>query len=151
MSGDVLKLYIAGPMSGIPQFNFPAFIAAGETLREQGYETVNPAEMDLEDDANSAMESEDGVFDSDGTTGGKTWGDFLMRDVKLIADEVDGVCLLNGWHNSRGARLEAFVALQLQKPVYELNGKELEEIPPVMAMGVISQFTVNQGDVSRYG
>ena len=33
------------------------------------------------------------------------------RDVKLVADHVQGVVFLPGWHKSRGARLEAFVAL----------------------------------------
>lgn len=102
-----MKLYIAGPMTGIPQFNFPAFNEMAERLRSQGYEVVSPAELD--DDADRAM----ALASIDGHVGSveKTWGDFLARDVKLIADDgIDGILVLPGWEKSRGARLETFVA-----------------------------------------
>jgi hypothetical protein len=35
--------------------------------------------------------------------------------MKIIADEVGGLILLDGWENSTGARLETYVALVLQK------------------------------------
>ena len=145
-----MKLYMAGPMSGIPQFNYPAFLGAAELLRKQGFDVYCPAEMDSPELQAAAMASTTGNFTDLGDTG-ETWGDMLAEDVKLIADEVDGVVLLNGWQNSRGARLEAFVALQLQKPVFELSegvGPE-DAIPVHIAMHIISNYTVTQGDVSR--
>lgn len=146
-----MKLYIAGPMSGIPQYNFPAFFAVGDKLRELGYEVVNPAEIDTKEDKGAALASPDGL----GHTGTKTWGDFLMRDVKLVADVVDGIFVLPNWFKSRGARLETFVALQVQKPVYDtisddFGGGSLVEIDPIEAIEMIAYNTVNQGDVSRY-
>ena len=41
------KVYIAGPMSGYEEFNFPAFNKAEELLRKSyGYEhVVNPAKL----------------------------------------------------------------------------------------------------------
>ena len=33
--------------------------------------------------------------------------------MKIIADEVGGIILLDGWENSTGARLEVYVALVL--------------------------------------
>lgn len=38
-----MKVYISGPMTGLPEFNYPAFFAAAEALEARGYETINPA------------------------------------------------------------------------------------------------------------
>ena len=103
-----MKLYIAGPMTWHPQYNYPAFDEMAAWLREQGYEVISPSELDNEQDRAAALDSLDG---DPATYGGdSTWGDFLSRDVKLIADiGLDGIVVLPGWHKSRGARLETFV------------------------------------------
>jgi len=106
------KIYLAGPMSGLPQFNFPAFFAAADQLRAAGFEVVSPAEIDNEEDKGAALRSPDGqlVKHTDGVA--KTWGDFLARDVKLLADTgIQGIVFLPNWQNSKGAKLEAFVGL----------------------------------------
>ena len=104
----MMRLYIAGPMTGYPQFNIPAFDSAAEDLRRLGHDVVSPAELDDPEDRAAALASPDG-----GTihyTKGKTWGDFLARDVKLIADGgIEGIIVLPGWSMSKGARLETFV------------------------------------------
>ena len=151
-----MKLYVAGPMSGIPKFNYPAFLGAAEALRELGHEVLCPAEMDSPEMQELALASETGNFaDLDGAD--ETWGDLLSKDVKLVADEVDGLVVLSGWSRSRGARLETYVALTVQKPVYILNYNMLElrdellELPKEMLMREIHMNTIDQGDVSRYG
>ena len=40
-------VYLSGPMTGLPDFNRPAFHAAAAALRAQGYVVINPAEVDL--------------------------------------------------------------------------------------------------------
>ena len=100
-----MKVYIAGPMSGMPQSNFPAFDAAAAVLRAQGHEVITPSELDDPEDRARALADEPSI---------KTWGDFLARDVKLIADgNIEAIVLLPGWEDSRGARLEATVGLLL--------------------------------------
>lgn len=106
-----MKVYVAGPMTGIPQFNYPAFVDLANALRQRGYDVVSPAELDDPSDKAAALASPDGAMlqYSEGT--GKTWGDFLARDVKLLADDgIEAVVVLPGWEQSRGARLETFVA-----------------------------------------
>jgi Domain of unknown function (DUF4406) len=103
-----MKVYLAGPMSGIPQFNFPAFYAAAAHLRQDGFDVVSPAEMDDAEDAGAAMKSVDGSMHNHH----KTWGDFLARDVKMLADSgIEGMVFLPSWTGSRGAKLEATVGL----------------------------------------
>lgn len=37
-------IYLCGPMTGLPEYNYPAFHAAAAELRAQGWRVVNPAE-----------------------------------------------------------------------------------------------------------
>ena len=91
MSGP-LRVYVAGPMSGLPEFNYPEFHAAAATLRNLGYEVENPAENDRP------------VTDP--------WTSFL-RDAITRMLTCDAVVTLAGWEESRGARLEVFIAREL--------------------------------------
>lgn len=90
-----MRLYISGPMTGIPEWNFPAFNKAADQLRAAGYDVVNPA---------------DG-----GSDNSKSWEDYLREDLRLLLD-CDGIALLPGWEKSRGARLEVHVATSLFMP-----------------------------------
>ena len=116
-----MKWYLAGPMSGIPQFNIPAFDQATETLRSLGYDITSPAELDSVEVRTAAMKSTTGAHAD--VVSIETWGDMLARDVKIITDNMDGIVFLPGWHESNGARLEAYVALLTQKKfALYLNG-----------------------------
>lgn len=137
-----MHLYIAGPMSGIPQFNIPAFDAAAASLRSQGHDVTNPADEDSPAVRAAGLASTTGNL-ADLAPTGETWGDLLARDVKIVADRVDGVVLLPGWENSRGARLEAFVAVQCKKPVYlyQQDGSFLP-FSASRTMAVIHRYTL---------
>lgn len=95
-----MKLYIAGPMSGLPEFNYPAFFAAEKALRQAGYETINPAR-------------------TEGREGCKTWQDYMRAGVRDVADS-DGVALLPGWQDSRGAVAERDLARSIDLSVEPL-------------------------------
>lgn len=113
--------YIAGPMSGIPRFNIPAFDEAARKLREAGFNIVSPAELDDPVTREMAWNSPDGATLNDVHPNGESWGDFLARDVKLVADKVQGVIVLPGWEKSRGARLEVMVALLCEHDLLYYN------------------------------
>lgn len=105
--------YLTGPMSNIPGFNFPAFDDAAARLRAIGYDLIVPSEQDSPEMQAKARASPDGNMATltSAMTNHETWGDVLSRDVKLVADRVDGLILMDGWQTSRGAKLEVFVAL----------------------------------------
>lgn len=94
------RLYISGPMTGLPEFNFPAFYAAAAALRAKGLEVVNPAEINA-------------------TTDGD-WHQYLREDIKALCD-CDGIVLLPGWEGSKGAHLELHVAHRLGLQIATLD------------------------------
>ena len=102
------RIYVAGPMTGYPRWNFDAFAEATEKLRAAGYEVVSPAENDL------AL-----GFDPDAPVEDFTEDDYteaLQRDLEII-QTVDAIALLPGWHRSRGANVEVRLAKMLGLPV----------------------------------
>lgn len=124
-----MKFYIAGPMSGIPQFNVPLFDAVAKALRANDIDVVSPAELDSPEMREFALASKDGKLPEDGRIAGESWSDVLARDVKLIGNEVDGIVVLPNWHKSRGARLECFVGLLTGKTFYTQRNGTVYEIP----------------------
>ena len=99
-----MKLYLSGPMTGIPDHNYPAFEAARTRLKAMGHEVICPAEA--------------------GEVEGWTWSDYLKRDLVLLFD-AEAVVVLPGWEHSRGAQLEVSVATQLGMVVFT---PEFEEV-----------------------
>lgn len=109
-----MRIYLAGPMSGIPEFNFPMFHEVAAELREAGHTVFSPAERDNE------------VHGTD-ISKGNTTGDVVqaMRqhgfsrrralgdDLAWICKEADAVALLPGWSSSKGAKAERAAALAL--------------------------------------
>lgn len=87
-----MKVYLAGPMRGIPEFNFPTFKAAATFLRALGHEVISPAELD----------------EAEGTTD-CTMRHFMQRDLTALL-ACDGIVLLPGWSDSKGAMLERHAA-----------------------------------------
>ncbi len=114
-----MKVYPAGPMRSIPQFNFPAFDAGTEQLRAMGIEVFSPAERDRrEDDFDpSAMSGTDEEL----VEVGFSLRDALGDDLEYICKEADAVVVLPGWERSSGAKAEVATAKALSLPVYELD------------------------------
>ena len=127
------RIYLAGPMTGHPQFNFPAFDAAAADLRERGYEVVSPAELDSPEWRAYALQSETGDASGGAKVTGETWADLLARDLKVICDGgIEAVVCLPGWQKSKGARLETFVANAiLGLPVYVYVAHQSSRAAPI--------------------
>lgn len=136
-----MKVYLAGPMTGIPQFNIPLFEAAAADLRAHGYEVISPVELDEKHGLpNALLKTYDtGDISKLEAKSGQTWGDMLARDVKVIADGgVDGIVLLPNWWKSKGARLEVFVGMLIRAKVYEYAA--VQEPRPVAFLTLLHQL-----------
>lgn len=118
------KVYIAGPMRGIKDFNFPAFHAAEEQLVLMGYETFNPARRDETYHGAEYFRSETGN-ETDIKAPGFTIREALAADSKYICENADMVVLLPGWENSKGAIAEVALARAMN-----LEVKTLQEMFP---------------------
>lgn len=104
-----MRVYLAGPMTGIPQFNIPAFDNEALRLRAVNVDVVSPAELDGFEMRQHLLKSATGSVED--YPEGMTWGQFLGRDIELLVDDgIEAVVVLPGWENSKGARLETFVA-----------------------------------------
>jgi len=103
-----MRVYIAGPMSGLPGLNFPAFDAAAERMRALGHTPVNPADFDrlLWPDHDFSAGCPPPKFNYVGT---------LRSDLHLL-DTCDAIYFLPGSENSVGATLERAWAAALHLP-----------------------------------
>jgi hypothetical protein len=119
--------YLGGPMTGIPQLNFPRFGAVAAKLRKNGYNVVSPSELDNPEIVAQALASTDGEPGS-GQVGEIEYNDFLGRDLVIcsLSTCVGGI-FLEGWHHSRGARGESWVLQFLSKDLFEYS-EEGDEI-----------------------
>lgn len=104
-------VYIAGPMSGIPDHNAPAFDAMAEKLRAEGHTVLSPAER-MREQLTEAAEA------GAAWQGGDTYRVLLLADLNWIANECDQIQLLPGWKKSKGAVAEVAMAVAMRIPVY---------------------------------
>jgi hypothetical protein len=88
------KVYIAGPMTGYPELNYPAFHATAERLRKLGFDVVSPAELNP-------------------ITCG--YREAMLNDIRALID-CDHILMLQGWQASKGATLEHHIAAVLDIP-----------------------------------
>lgn len=104
------KVYLAGPMSGVPDYNFPAFEAGAKKLRELGYEVFSPHEADLE---------RYGTLEN--VRANATYRDCLRVDLNWILDHADAIALLPKWALSKGVAAELALANALSLEVFEVD------------------------------
>lgn len=107
------RLYLAGPMSGLPSLNFPAFHAEAARLRALGYEIINPAEI-------NAGADEAVAFDKMTPEERKAhWCKCMKLDIRELMT-CDGIALMPGWWRSEGAKLECQIASKVGMAVYDV-------------------------------
>ena len=109
-------IYIAGPMRGIEDFNFPAFDRQARVLKKQGWIVINPAEMDRQDGlpCNGPMEYDPSVNYEDR----EFMRDALKRDLVAICDRCTAMYMMSDFEHSRGAKTEWHLAKALGLEIY---------------------------------
>lgn len=106
-----MKVYVCGPMTGHPDMNYPAFVAAEGRLTAVGYEVLNPARVD---EHHVAIDppcpcAQEGFHHS--------WQWYMDRCLPMVRD-ADGLAVLPGWLKSKGAVQEVELAtLELSIPI----------------------------------
>lgn len=104
MSDQPYRIYLAGPMRGFPQYNFPAFFDAEREYEAAGCPTVNPARVDVEADG----------FDPRGDsskTPPHAIEHYMARARRTVA-ACRSIALLPGWEDSEGVRIELDTAAE---------------------------------------
>ena len=91
-----MKVYIAGPMTGLPHFNRPAFQQAAINLSFENHVPLNPAIL----------------------PDGLTEADYMAIGLTML-QRAEAIYLLTGWQFSAGARAEHALALKLGLEVIE--------------------------------
>lgn len=94
-----MRIYVAGPVTGIEENNRPAFERARVMLADAGFSVLVPHDL---------------------VRGGETWRQ-CMRVCLSAMLACDGVCALEGWQASKGAKLELKVARSVGMPVNDLE------------------------------
>jgi hypothetical protein len=95
------RLYIAGKMTGLPDNGYPAFNEAATALRAAGFHVENPAENPM-------------------PPCGGTWLGWMRQAIPQLMT-CDAVVLLPNWEDSRGARTEYQLAVNVGLPIWPLD------------------------------
>lgn len=115
-------VYVAGPMQGIPNFNFPLFNAVAAAFRSNGHVVFNPAEKDIERHSGTDISTNNAKGD---ITQAKAEHGFSLRealasDCKFICEQCDCIVMLPNWEQSLGAQAEHRLAVALKREGMEI-------------------------------
>lgn len=90
-----MKVYLAGPMTGYPEKNYPAFMRMAKRLRKRGHKVINPAELN----------------------GPEVSWEAAMHVNLAALQSCEAVYVLPGWERSKGALIEVAFAIKHDMPV----------------------------------
>ena len=97
-------LYLAGPITGMPNLNREEFAAAADHLKEQGFRVINP--HDLTDGVDFHPEQD--------------YEQIMRICVCSMVESSDEIITLSGWENSPGAKREVEIARLMHIPVVSI-------------------------------
>ena len=103
-----MKIYISGKISGTDLTETRArFAAVAKAMKRLGVEPVNPLE--------------NGLSEHD------TWETHIAKDIAYML-QCKAIYMLQGWQDSKGARIEHYIATQIGIPItYEIEQPIISE------------------------
>lgn len=100
------KIYIAGPMRGLPNFNYPKFNDYAESHRAVGWDVVNPVEIGAGYGTPEQINSDPALLAA-----------VMAAEIHAL-ETCDAIYLLDGWHKSEGALKELATAISYRLKIY---------------------------------
>jgi DNA polymerase III epsilon subunit-like protein len=121
------SVYIAGPMRGIPNLNFPEFDRTEALWRGRGFGVVNPAQLDREH----------GYIPVGGQThfANLSIEEAMSRDIPAVTG-TSGIALMRGWEKSQGAKMELQHAISQRKEIYDAESGNRLRLRDLRALGM---------------
>ena len=97
-----MKIYISGKISGTDITETrKRFAAAAKAMKRLGYEPVNPLDNELSEHDN--------------------WEAHIVKDIATLL-QCKAIYMLQDWQDSKGARIEYYIATQIGIPImYEIE------------------------------
>ena len=100
-------IYIAGPMTCLPQYNYPAFDAMAKKLRAKGWTVINPTEIGALFGSASFINTHDTIL-------------HVVSEMELAAiSACQAIFLLPGWELSDGSLRELRTAITHHLTIYQ--------------------------------
>lgn len=112
-----MRLYLAGPMAGLPGHNFDLFDRAAKAVRATGHIVISPAEMTRRFWITATAAGTEDAYARVVPDIDERVATYLKRDLAELV-QCDGVVLLPKWYGSKGATLEALVAKTLRQKFF---------------------------------
>lgn len=91
-------IYLAGPMTGYPEYNWPQFKAVAKYFRDSGHKVICPTECGNVPDVTN-------------------YQDCIKNSLRVMLD-ANTIALLPGWLGSKGAMMEARLAVMMGYNTY---------------------------------
>lgn len=108
-------VYVAGPMTGIPEHNVPAFDAARDALQAEGFATITPP------DVTRQLGRFIPGIDPSGAITEEAYRELVKLDIAEML-RAGVVAFLPGWRKSRGARIEYVLAVHMGLDIWTVDG-----------------------------
>lgn len=118
-----MRVFISGPMRGIPYYGFPAFDEAKAAFEAVGFEVVTPADLDR------AVGFDAMTLPADTDWNAEAGFDIraaMKRNIDALLD-CDGVVFLRDWNRSHGCHIEMDIAQRCKLPFLSQWDRALPE------------------------